>query len=383
MTARLLIVGDVCPINANEAPFAGGAIGSLAGGLTELVGRADLAVANLECPLVARPTPIAKSGAAIGAPVATAVGLKALGFHAYSLANNHIMDHGAEGLASTRAALDGAGIPWFGIGATREEAARPLETTVRGIDVSIFTAAESEFSIVGANRPGANPIDPARLALAVSDHARRGRFVVVLLHAGKEYYPYPPPGLQDLAHVLLEAGARCIVCQHSHCMGAIERHAAGVAFYGQGNMLFDWATPRPASWYEGFALDLQVAADRSFEFALHPVKQVRGTPGVTVEGPDAGKALKVRLESMGAQCATHGFVDDEWRAFCRAKRDLYFSILKGHGRVARALNRRTGLATGFYSEEALSTLLNVVRCESHREVLLTVLDDTLATRTNR
>ncbi len=67
---------------------------------------------NLECPLSDTPPDRpakADGGPNLRAPTATADWLLAAGFAAMALANNHIADCGAAGIASTRLALQRAG----------------------------------------------------------------------------------------------------------------------------------------------------------------------------------------------------------------------------------------------------------------------------------
>ncbi len=62
--------------------------------------------------------------------------------------------------------------------------------------------------------------------------------IIVILHGGIEYYPFPSPELQDKCHFLIEEGADIIVCQHTHCAGCIEEYLNGYIIYGQGNLIF-------------------------------------------------------------------------------------------------------------------------------------------------
>ena len=106
----LLIGGDVCPTARDTALFEQGSADRLFQDLHGEFEAADFSVVNLECPLIARKSPIEKDGPALGAPVGCTDGLKAAGIDAVNLANNHILDHGEQGLLSTLGALAGAGV---------------------------------------------------------------------------------------------------------------------------------------------------------------------------------------------------------------------------------------------------------------------------------
>src|SRR3954463_13434131 len=62
----VLIGGDICPIGCNTELFRRGDAVGLFHDLLEDFSAADLVVANLECPLIERPTPIPKIGPTFG-----------------------------------------------------------------------------------------------------------------------------------------------------------------------------------------------------------------------------------------------------------------------------------------------------------------------------
>src|ERR1700733_10910858 len=77
--------------------------------IASITGGADIFFANYEMPLSSRGQPIEKL-ANIRADPAIAPDIGRLGLHVVSLANNHMMDYGAEALADTIANIDAQGI---------------------------------------------------------------------------------------------------------------------------------------------------------------------------------------------------------------------------------------------------------------------------------
>ena len=69
--------------------------------LYEILKQSDLNVFNLEVPLTDAETPIVKFGNNLIAPSKTVYGYKALEPIFLTLANNHSLDHGVEGLTTT------------------------------------------------------------------------------------------------------------------------------------------------------------------------------------------------------------------------------------------------------------------------------------------
>ena len=83
-----------------------------------------------------------------------------MGFDVVTLANNHAMDYGAEGLLDMRRALEQAGVRAVGAGADLDEAMAPVELSVGEQTVAIMALACTlpPASAAGPARPGVAPV---------------------------------------------------------------------------------------------------------------------------------------------------------------------------------------------------------------------------------
>ncbi len=279
-TARLLFLGDVTFGRAIATAVARhGADAPLAPARAAL--RApDLTIANLEGPL-APPGP--DGGAAPGridlaGPTAAAGALARAGVDVVSLANNHSLDAGVDGLRRTAAALAAAGVTAIGgRGGAAPPADRPgpgaaairrvgalrvallAYTTVLGPGTDRDQAADA-IAVLDAAAPGAAERDVAAARSAAD-------VVVVVMHWGVEGEAAPRPIERRLARALVVAGADLVVGAHPHVVQPVEWVATGRAAtrrpalvaYALGNALFDqWTT---AATRDGLALE--VVVDRS------------------------------------------------------------------------------------------------------------------------
>ena len=82
-----------------------------------------------------------------------------------TLANNHVLDFGAEGLADVRAALDAAGVAHAGAGMDRESASAPVflhckEQTV-GV-LAILQRGTEQPAVRRADDAGGRPVRRGR-----------------------------------------------------------------------------------------------------------------------------------------------------------------------------------------------------------------------------
>lgn len=166
--ARIFIAGDLCPRGINQAPAIAGDADALFGDIVPVVQAADCAVANLECPLITSDSPRPKVGGVLGANAGCIEGIARAGFDMLGLANNHIMDHGVDGLNATLAACRDAGIMTFGAGPDRESAGRIQVRSVAGVRVGFLGMTENEFGMATERTPGANPLDPISFARTVA-----------------------------------------------------------------------------------------------------------------------------------------------------------------------------------------------------------------------
>ena len=217
---EILIGADLVPTQSNWKEFAAGDIRSLLGDeLCSLLAGADFRVFNLEAPLTDEEHPIAKCGPNLRIPTDTAPGLKAIGVDLVTIANNHILDQGEQGILSTISTLRSCGIACIGAGLTPQEAAKPYILEKDGMRVGFYPCAEHEFSIVTEKSAGANPFDPLWSLDHIQELKAQCDYVIVLYHGGKEEYRYPSPELQKVGRRIAEKGADLVLCQHSHSIG--------------------------------------------------------------------------------------------------------------------------------------------------------------------
>lgn len=313
-----------------------------------------------------------KDGPVLGADSDCIKGLKNGHIDVVNLANNHIMDHGPAGLRNTMSLCDKEGIACVGAGENLAAARKVLVRRIRGMRIGIMGVAEHEFSIATEDGWGANPLDIMGYIRNVRDHNDEWDYLIVLLHGGKEYYPYPSPRLRDICRFMVEEGANAVICQHSHCPGCYEAYKGGHIVYGQGNLIFDAPPNRDKACHQGFLVRLEIGAD--CKSTMQPIPYLQCDVRVGARKMDAGeeKIFKDELDKRSRQIADVGFVEHKWLKYCRSQKCLYFSQLRGHNRLLCYLNRKTRFTEWLYSRRSRLMQRNVVESESLREVLETL-----------
>lgn len=368
---RILIGADLVPIERNIEYFKKGDAEHLLGTeLKRLLSNADYRIFNLEVPLTDEEAPIPKCGPNLIAPTETVNGLKAMGVNILTLANNHILDHGEQGLISTCEILEKNGITYLGVGANPTEAAKPYIFECDNKKIGIYACAEHEFSIVTEHSAGANPFDPLESLDHVAELKAKCDFVIVLYHGGKEHYRYPSPNLQKVCRKLVEKGAGLVICQHTHCIGCEERYKNGTIVYGQGNFLFDHSES------EFWQTSLLVQLGENFEISYIPL--VKQNECVRLADGDMALKILADFEARSRAVREDGFIENRYTEFARSMLNEYLFNIFGirRGFIFKVINKLSGYRFGNwllkrkYKKQTLLKVENYIKCEAHREVLL-------------
>jgi len=370
-SVNILIGGDLCPVNRYEPLFRSGNREDILGPFATRAQQADLFVANLECPLIHKPSPILKTGPVLGVPVASALGLKAMGLHAVGIANNHILDHGVPGLTSTMEACAANGITTFGAGPTLAEARRIPTLDVKGMRIGLLAMAEREWSIATRTAPGANPLDLIEFVRQMKEQRKGMDYLVVLLHGGCEGCEVPSPGLRKVCQFLVEEGANVVAVQHSHCVGCYETYQGQLIVYGQGNFIFDYDS-HGYKGKEGILISLEINANGETAFELLPFTQGTTKAGLMRMAPDEEAAFKTALASRSALLAQEASLEAAWEAYCQTRELAVMNEVLDHGRILRRLNRN-GAILRLRGKSYAKNLLSIVQNESIVEMLNTQL----------
>ncbi len=161
---------------------------------------ADLALANLESPLSPAP-PSEGTGYNLCTFSSRARFLSGWGLDLLSLANNHDLDCGADGLSQTTSALAAAGLTALLPGFT------PSYINIHGLRLA-FLAIDDVSS----------PLDADAADAAIRTAAGFGAQVIVGVHWGEEYQGGADERQQFLANRFVEAGAALVWGTHPHVL---------------------------------------------------------------------------------------------------------------------------------------------------------------------
>lgn len=378
MKRRFVIGADFVPTSKNVELFIEGEVDELFGHeLKDILDTADFRIFNLESPFAVIETPIPKQGPNLFAPIKAINGYVASGVNVLSLANNHILDQGPEGLHDTIRLLEKKYIGYLGAGDTYEDAAKPYFFEFINKRIGIYACAEHEFTIVSEEHAGANPFEEFESYNQVAEIKKESDYVVVLYHGGKEHYRYPSPELQKRCRKFIENGANLVVCQHSHCIGCEERYKDGTIVYGQGNFLFN--SGESEYWNTG----LLISVDENFEVSYIPL--IKTERGVQLANDIDAKQIIGDFNKRTEEIKDEIFVKERYAELSRKALAYYLVSLSGkkHGIILRALNKITRYKfydwymSIKYNKTKLLAIKNFIECEAHRELILSGINEKL------
>lgn len=216
--------------------------GSAFGPVSIWLSAADLAMVNLETAVTDRGTPEPKTFH-FRAPPAAYDAVSAAGVDVVSLANNHALDYGREGLADTLAHARAAGVPVVGAGPDAAAAYAPWTAEVAGVRIAFLGLSQVhelwESWRAGDDRPGiAYAMDTGRALAAVRAAGADADVVVVYMHWGSEGYDCPTGEMTGFAEELAAAGADLVVGTHAHLLLGGGWLDTTYVQYGLGNFLW-------------------------------------------------------------------------------------------------------------------------------------------------
>ncbi|CAA9262230.1 MAG: CapA protein [uncultured Acidimicrobiales bacterium] len=218
---------------------------SVMAGVAPVLRGADVAVVNLETAVTSRGTKPPGKEYAFRAPPSAFAALQAGGVDVASMANNHGMDYGRQGLEDSLEAARSGQVAVVGIGRNADEAYRPFVREVKGQRIAVIGATQVLDDDLRAawtatdTQPGlASAKEVGRLTAAVRRARAQANTVVVYLHWGTEGQTCPNEAQPVLARALAEAGADVIVGGHAHRLQGAGRLGSAFVAYGLGNFAF-------------------------------------------------------------------------------------------------------------------------------------------------
>ena len=282
---------------------------------------ADITVVNLECPLTDQGTEHPTKSVTFRGSPANAAGLDYAGVDIVSLANNHTLDFGLEGLQQTQSVLTDKGILHSGAGVNSYAAEQPVFSSVAGVNIAFFSVSDrtgqynnsQPYLQAGLNKPGFAYMTPYNIIQQIESVRDVADLIVFEMHAGSEYSVTPGSGYDvgafpdDIApdeqfsrtsnygiteymltgdedysprinvphmwdrairQFAIDNGADLVIVHHPHKIQGIEVYNGKVIAHSLGNFVFDLDYPET---YPSMILNTEIDYQGFTNFTITPV----------------------------------------------------------------------------------------------------------------
>jgi poly-gamma-glutamate synthesis protein (capsule biosynthesis protein) len=308
---------------------------------------ADITVANLESPLTNQGTPHPTKTVVFRGSPEDVVALTYAGIDVVTIANNHIIDYGLQGLQQTQSVLSEEEITFFGAGAKSYEALLPAFYLKSGVNFAFLGSSDrtgqynnyQPYLNAGFNKPGFANLTESNIIQQINSVRNVADLIILEMHSGSEYSLSPsdwfgkiilnedPDGDEDyspefrspresdieLRHFAIDQGADAVICHHPHIIHGFEVYNGKLIAHSLGNFVFDLNYPET---YPTVVLNSKIDETGFYEYSITPVYiddyipvRARGELGLYLlddlakRSKDLNTYLKIDRDSVTAEIA--------------------------------------------------------------------------------
>lgn len=165
--------------------------------------------------------------------------LRHAGFSILSLANNHIMECGDQGLVKTITMLDSNKIRHVGAGTNINDAKSYNIIILKDTKIGFLAFSMKSSDSATDSKSGFAPIILNEIIENIKLLKHEVDFIVVSLHFGMMYMESPRPEDIETCHAIIDSGANVVLGHHPHVLQGVEQYKNGFIFYSLGEFIFD------------------------------------------------------------------------------------------------------------------------------------------------
>lgn len=332
----------------------------------------DFNIFDLESPITYSDKAIDKTGPNLKMAPDCLKLLKFLNCTHVATANNHFYDYGLEGIEDTYRFLKDQGIEWTGSGRCPTDARQGIVLSVGGLNLGVINICENEWTTIPENTAGCNGLDLIDNYQSIIELKSKTDFFIVIFHGGHEHYNLPSIRIKKLLRHFVDLGASAVIGHHTHVYSGYEIYKGSPIFYSLGNFLFDRDSERDSLWNFGMLLNLKFDKGAGVSFSYTFIEQNNHKIGVSVLDQNSQNEHSAKFLSLSKIIQNESLLQVNFNEFVEKQVQLFNFWLNPYPGKLNFLFRRR-LLPSFISKNRKRLLNNLVRCESHRDVLQSVL----------
>jgi poly-gamma-glutamate capsule biosynthesis protein CapA/YwtB (metallophosphatase superfamily) len=210
----------------------------------------DYVLLNLECVIAQQGKQASGKLYTFRGPVEAAAMMQLAGVDIVSTANNHSMDYGSEAFLQMLELLEINNITQIGGGLDIDAAYKPLIIDKNGNRIALFgfNSIENNFTDATEGKAGSASLrNTLKVVEAIQEIDQSVDLVIPFVHWGTEYQTMHSIEQENLAQLMVDAGADLIVGTHPHVRQDVGEYNGTKIYYSLGNFVFDQMPQRSDS----------------------------------------------------------------------------------------------------------------------------------------
>lgn len=278
-------------------------------GVKDTFNESDINMANLENPITTRGIREKDKQYTFRAKPHSIRVLTDAGINMITLANNHILDFGLDGLVDTMKYADDNKISYVGAGTDLDVASEAVYIDKKDYKIAFLGSSRVVPSIswyASNNKPGVSETyNPKRLLEEIKEAKNKADIVVAYIHWGEEMKEFPVEYQRNLAKSYIDAGCDIVVGWHPHILQGIEFYKNRIIAYSLGNFVFTNALR------DSMILKVEIAKDGLKTVRIVPVVIKDCLPFIVTKKEKYAEVMEsIRKISFDVDIDSDGFVKD-------------------------------------------------------------------------
>ncbi len=297
-------------------------------------------------------------------------------FQIATFSTNHTYDMKNQGIIDTIEICKKHNIDVIGAGLTPQEAGKPYIIDINGIRITLLNYSRIEFNCVNNQHGGANPLNIISNYKDIQKTKKCSDFVIVIVHDGVDVFNLPYPKLIDRMRFYAEAGADAIILHHSQAFSGYEVYGNVPIFYGIGNllhltnMLYDKT---------GYMVGLSIEKGNPIKFELIPIQLNDEDITVNILTGSEQEIILDKINELSNLITSPELLKNEWLKHINSIRVSYLSSLYRIPPLFYKILKKLKLLNTLehillFPKKRLLPILNLIRCEAHREAIIAYLE---------
>ncbi|MFW6046576.1 MAG: CapA family protein [Candidatus Woesearchaeota archaeon] len=211
--------------------------------------------------------------------------------------------------------------------------------------------------------------------VAIQKEKQENDLVIVVYHGGLEYQYYPTPEMVKNFKFMVDAGADTVVSHHTHRYSGSMVYNGKPILFGLGNFLSPTKSKVTEDWLTGIIAKIKFDKN-SIDFELTPTKMSADYSQVGLANKTKSAEVFEHINNLSLVISDENEFNKYWFNQDNKAKFIIFKLLKSNSPLEYKLRKHFSfLFKPHLSRYKNKLLLNMLRCDSHRERLIRILEN--------